>query len=227
MKCITETENLRKEQVYELMREIEGFAHVFARASAARIAGDGSIENGRKVTDARRSVEKALRATLAKPVIAATDEARVKLVYEILVSDEAPPDPANCWEGWVARKIIAALATEEPTSDDVRDAVAYRRLNTPEIKDFVAAVQNEALHQRHRWRAEHDVGKTDADWFWLIGYLAGKAMAPNMPVDKQLHHIITTAAACLNWHAARVGAHTGMRPGIDTSAESEPTNEQH
>lgn len=94
---------------------------------------------------------------------------------------------------------------------DAEDAAKYRALNTPEIHDFLKAVEREALHQRDRWAAEHDAGKADSDWFWLIGFLAGKAL--HKP-EKMLHHIITTAAACLNWHAARVGAHTAMRPGI-------------
>lgn len=89
-------------------------------------------------------------------------------------------------------------------------------LNTPEIHDFIVAVEREAKHQRLRWGSDHDAGKADADWFWLIGYLAGKAL--HKP-EKQLHHIITTAAACLNWHAAKLGTHTGMRPGIEPPAE--------
>jgi hypothetical protein len=90
-------------------------------------------------------------------------------------------------------------------------------INTPEIQDFIVAVENEAKHQRIRWEASHDSGKTDADWFWLIGYLAGKAL--HKP-EKQLHHIITTAAACLNWHAAKIGVSNSMRPGIaDPDAE--------
>lgn len=80
-------------------------------------------------------------------------------------------------------------------------------LNTPEIHDFAAAVMLEAAHQRERWQGGHDQGKTDADWFWLIGYLAGKALHnPPHPeiaaADKQLHRIITIAAAAANWHAA-------------------------
>jgi hypothetical protein len=94
-------------------------------------------------------------------------------------------------------------------------AARYDRINTPEIADFLAAVENEALHQRERWGSEHDAGKEDADWFWLIGYLAGKAIRPDQSPDKVLHHIITTAAVCLNWHAARIGAHNMMRPGIE------------
>lgn len=81
-------------------------------------------------------------------------------------------------------------------------------LNTPEIVDFAKAVQIEAAHQRERWGSEHDAGKTDADWFWLIGYLAGKALH-NPPTDDgrtpeeaRLHRIITVAAAAANWHAA-------------------------
>lgn len=84
-------------------------------------------------------------------------------------------------------------------------------INTPHTADFMEAVQLEAIHQRERWGTEHDSGKTDADWFWLVGYLAGKAI--HKP-EKQLHHIITTAAALLNWHAAKTGADTRMRPGI-------------
>lgn len=86
-------------------------------------------------------------------------------------------------------------------------------INTPQTRYFLAAVESEAAHQRMRWGTSHDAGKTDADWFWLIGYLAGKALHANDP-EKRLHHIITTAAACLNWHEAKLG-HTDMRPGIE------------
>ena len=87
-------------------------------------------------------------------------------------------------------------------------------VNTPHTADFIEAVKLEAAHQRKRWGTDHDVGKTDADWFWLIGFLAGKAINPLTTPEKRLHHIITTAAACLNWHAHRTGADTRMRPGI-------------
>ena len=95
-------------------------------------------------------------------------------------------------------------------------------LNTPEIADFAKAVQLEAAHQRERWPSEQDAGKTDADWFWLIGYLAGKALHnPGGEPDKQLHRIITVAAAAANWHAAKLGQ-TNMRPGIATPAGEDP-----
>ena len=88
------------------------------------------------------------------------------------------------------------------------------KVNTPHTVNFIEAVKLEALHQRRAWGTSHDAGKTDADWFWLIGYLAGKAINPSASAEKRLHHIITTAAVCLNWHAHRTGADTRMRPGI-------------
>lgn len=89
-------------------------------------------------------------------------------------------------------------------------------LNTPEIIDFALAVQIEAAHQRERWGSDHDAGKTEADWFWLIGYLTGKAlMNPDGDQAKRLHRIVTVAAAACNWHAATLGQ-TNMRPGIET-----------
>lgn len=83
-------------------------------------------------------------------------------------------------------------------------------INSPHTAEFLEAVKLEAAHQRERWPSGHDSGKDDSDWFWLIGYVAGKAV--NKPT-KQLHHIITTAAVCLNWHMQRTVG-TAMRPGI-------------
>lgn len=94
------------------------------------------------------------------------------------------------------------------------------RLNTPEFIDFSAAVVIEAAHQLERWGVDHDGGKTDADWFWLLGYLGGKALHnPGFSepcaegTEKRLHRIITVAAAAANWHAQVLGR-SNMRPGI-------------
>jgi hypothetical protein len=91
------------------------------------------------------------------------------------------------------------------------------QLNTPELHDFAKAVVLEAAHQRERWPSEHDTGKEQEDWFWLLGWLAGKAVhAARMgESDKALHHVITTAAVCANWHAAIDGSNRTMRPGIE------------
>src|SRR3954465_5975823 len=95
-------------------------------------------------------------------------------------------------------------------------------LNTPELVDFAQAVVLEAVHQRQRFGAEHDAGKTAADWFWLIGYLAQKAMMSAIAgdQDKALHHAITTASALANWHAQLLGADNSMRPGIARPEDS-------
>jgi outer membrane murein-binding lipoprotein Lpp len=92
-------------------------------------------------------------------------------------------------------------------------------INTPHVDDFVEAIRVEAAHQQERWKSDHDAGKSDADWFWLLGYLAGKALRPGA-LEKKLHHVITTAAVCLNWHAHLSGARTGMRPGIEPPKET-------
>lgn len=123
--------------------------------------------------------------------------------------------------------VLTELAREEGAAAFVQELLAARRevarltalINTPEIIDFVKAVQIEAVHQRERWGTDHDEGKTAADWFWLLGYLAGKALASDKKGDrdKMLHHIITTAAACANWHAQILGK-CDMRPGISTPA---------
>ena len=92
-------------------------------------------------------------------------------------------------------------------------------VNTPQANDFLRAVSTEAEHQRQRWGSSHDAGKTPADWFWLVGYLAGKALHAHGVGDttKAEHHIITTAAALANWHLSMFGK-TDMRPGIDGEA---------
>lgn len=93
----------------------------------------------------------------------------------------------------------------------------HRLLHTPEIDDFAKAVVLEAAHQRDRWAAQHDAGKTAWDWFWLLGYLGQKAAmaAAAGDLDKARHHTISSAAALANWHLALSGADNSMRPGIE------------
>lgn len=88
-------------------------------------------------------------------------------------------------------------------------------LNTPELVDFGKAVVLEAAHQRERWGSDHDDGKAAEDWFWVLGYLGGKALRSHAhgDMEKALHHAITAAALLANWHSAMLGK-TNMRPGI-------------
>lgn len=76
-------------------------------------------------------------------------------------------------------------------------------INTPEIVDFVKAVQIEAVHQRERWGADHDTQKQREEWFWTLGYLAGKGLQAQRHGDREkfAHHLISSAALLCNWHA--------------------------
>ena len=88
-------------------------------------------------------------------------------------------------------------------------------VNTPVLDNFLRAVHLEAVHQVERWGAAHDRAKRPADWFWLVGYLAGKALPAAIAGDKDKarHHCISTAAACYNWHSAISERDTRMCPG--------------
>ena len=133
--------------------------------------------------------------------------------------------------------LVAALAASQPP---VREAVApaggplseeeraeLQRLraliNTPHTAEWMQAVELEAAHQIERHGSEHDAGKEPQDWFWLLGYLAGKALASlgRGDQDKGLHHIVSSGAALLNWHRAVTGFSNSMRPGILPHTEGE------
>lgn len=118
-----------------------------------------------------------------------------------------------------AAEVLFHAGNEDYLATRAEAARLTALINTPELIDFEKAVQIEAVHQRERWGTEHDEGKTAPDWFWLLGYLAGKALHSDKvgDRDKLLHHIITTAAACANWHAQVLGK-CDMRPGIAAPA---------
>ena len=104
--------------------------------------------------------------------------------------------------------------------EDLTRALAERNrlqalINTPELDGFLRAVHIEAVHQVERWGTAHDRAKRPADWFWLVGYLAGKALhaVTAGDHDKARHHCISTAAALYNWHSALSGRDTRMCPG--------------
>jgi hypothetical protein len=126
------------------------------------------------------------------------------------------------WLGWMGRaSFVTTHPAPVPLTDELQAEVERLRaiIDTPQSDDFLRAVSTEAEHQRQRWGSDHDAGKTPADWFWLVGYLAGKALHAHAAgnIDKAEHHVITTAAALANWHRALLGK-TDMRPGIDPAA---------
>lgn len=100
----------------------------------------------------------------------------------------------------------------------LRDRIAQLEalINTPHTADWLDATKLEAAHQIERYGVMHDAGKGPLDWFWLIGYLAQKAVTAEMAGDteKAKHHTISTAAVLLNWHKRLSGEDFMFRPGI-------------
>lgn len=139
-------------------------------------------------------------------------EIRTKGAVDCIIVD-TESEPASEVEQLRAERDEAIRGRDEALAEAKR---LSKRLNTPELHDFAAAVVLEAAHQRERWGTEHDGGKEPADWFWLLGYLAGKALKSALTgdTDKALHHTVSSAAALANWHAQLLGASNEMRPGI-------------
>lgn len=88
-------------------------------------------------------------------------------------------------------------------------------VDSPDPHDFWPASEKEAQFQQVRWGNDGDAGKTDADWFWLIGHVGTKVLYAQT-TEKKLPRITTIAAAAKNWHAATLGD-TSMRPGIEST----------
>jgi hypothetical protein len=101
-------------------------------------------------------------------------------------------------------------------------------INTPETTDFLEGVKREAAHQRERWGAPHDREKSAEHWYWLVGYLAGKALraAISGNADKARHHTISSAAALLHWHTAISQDDTGTGAGRDADLQAHDDGRQ-
>ncbi len=115
--------------------------------------------------------------------------------------------------------------------EEYRDALERSRaevsrltelINTPHTDDFLGSVRLEAAHQVERWGTVHDRGKEPSDWFWLVGYLAGKCLAAHIKGDleKAKHHTISSAAALFNWWTAIAAIDTRMKPGGSDVADA-------
>lgn len=90
-------------------------------------------------------------------------------------------------------------------------------VNNPHTDEFLPAVELEAAHQRERFGEAHARGKSAENWFWLVGYLAGKCLRAVITGDrdKALHHTISSAAALANWYEAIKLDTTGKGIGQD------------
>lgn len=104
-------------------------------------------------------------------------------------------------------------------------------INEPHTDDFLKATSIEKEHQRQRWGDAHDRSKSAEHWYWLVGYLAGKALRAAISGDrvKALHHTISSAAALANWHDAIAKDETGTGTGedVDLHRIAEPRGVRH
>lgn len=119
------------------------------------------------------------------------------------------------WRGQLEDRLRVA----EHERDEARAnlAEASKMWDGAETSEWFEGVRKEAAYQVARWGVEHDAGKGPEHWFWLVGYLAGKALRSAMDGDleKAKHHTISTGAALLGWHARLSGVATQFRPGIE------------
>jgi hypothetical protein len=143
-----------------------------------------------------------------------------------VIYDEAGAFLSLCWlhDGWwdggnALPELPAGWTVGPSLADVLRDAAL---INSPQTANFLGSVKTEAAHQVKRWGAAHDRGKSAENWYWLVGYLAGKALRSVIEGDNQkaLHHTISTAAALSHWHEAirREGTHQRGR-GDDRDLE--------
>ena len=108
--------------------------------------------------------------------------------------------------------LTSALADEKMEHDLLKEL-----LSVTEIDEFYEGVMLEAAHQRQRWGDAHDRNKSAENWFWLIGYLAGKACRSAIEGDqaKARHHTISSAAALFQWWKAILSSINGAGADAD------------
>jgi hypothetical protein len=172
--------------------------------------GTYPIEHNLKAAkDQKREILAAIAAA-GVPALVQTIADRDSEIHDLVGEATERENELGAW------KQRAQSAEQRAAEADAEVSRLSGLLNSPELHDFSRGVELEAAHQRERWGNEHDAGKTAADWFWLVGYLAGKALHSQTAgnLDKARHHTISTAAELANWHGAIEDTHN-MRPGID------------
>jgi hypothetical protein len=102
-------------------------------------------------------------------------------------------------------------------------------LSRPEIDDFWDGLVLEAAHQRQRWGDAHDRSKSAENWFWLVGYLSGKALRSAIEGDaaKARHHTISSAAALFQWWKAIRSSVNGVGLDADLDPDRKALEQTH
>lgn len=117
----------------------------------------------------------------------------------------------------VEKAVIPAAMLRGLIADATEAHRLHGLINNPHTDEFLRATQLEAAHQRDRWGEAHDRGKSAENWFWLVGYLAGKCLRAVITGDrdKALHHTISSGAALCNWYEAIKKDESGTGLGHD------------
>ena len=130
---------------------------------------------------------------------------------------------------------IAQPPNQADDTDAEREELRQLRalINNPQTAEFLSAVKAEAAHQRQKWGEPHDRQKSAENWFWLVGYLSGKALRAAIIGDtfKAKHHTISSAAALCNWFEAidrdksgsGMGADNDIKPTFEGGREGKPS----
>ncbi len=136
---------------------------------------------------------------------------------------------ANCdedrthWHHVACAHLYAEAATRlrkawaDLHDEKMEHSLLQELLSRPEIDDFLDGIVTEAAHQRQRWGDAHDRSKSAENWFWLVGYLGGKALRAAIEGNKSKakHHTISAAAALFQWHQAINADETDCGIGAD------------
>ena len=133
----------------------------------------------------------------------ALEAANVRIAELGRILDGLPQDAID--GGWTARGISAYAKQLEA---HVAELNAINK--TPESNEFLKGVAIEAEYQRQLHGVDTTDGRFDwHQWFWVTGYLVGKALAACKSGEgngeKAKHHLVTTAALLNNWHNALTG----------------------
>ncbi len=121
-------------------------------------------------------------------------------------------------EAWNLQLQAKVTRLENELADEKMEHNLLKELlSRPEIDEFYEGVMLEAAHQRQRWGDAHDRSKSAENWYWLVGYLAGKALRSAIEGDqaKARHHTISSAAALFQWWKAIVASVNGVGTDAD------------
>ena len=89
-------------------------------------------------------------------------------------------------------------------------------LNVSSATAFLEGVNAEAAKQRATNQATGIIPPNDTDWFWLIGFHAGKAVG-HIPRETKVTAVYAAAATCLNWYLAITERFNKMQPGPENT----------